>query len=66
MSDGLTVIFAFKIGARVKLTEMGLPGHVISRCDFGHMGNEYKVVYWANSERKETWLPDYELEELSA
>lgn len=66
MPNENTVVFTYNIGQDVRIVALMLPGRVMARCDRGHGLHEYRVVYWANSERCDVWLYDYELEPVKA
>jgi hypothetical protein len=57
-----TVKFAFAVGARVKIRETAHPGQVTG-CMADSSGEQYRVVWWNNGERRCEWLYAFELEE---
>jgi hypothetical protein len=55
------VEFLFDIGQAVTISPLKVPGTVLARCDRGQY-REYRVVYWAESSRRDEWLLESELE----
>ncbi len=56
-----TETFTFDLNDRVLVKEIQRPG-VIEAVMIDFLGVQYRVVYWDNSDRKNTWLKADELE----
>ena len=59
---GMSIVeYAFKIGQRVKIKELELPGSVLSLWT-GRRGNEVQVRFVANAKYEEVYFFEHELE----
>lgn len=56
-----TVIFRFSIGDSVRLKEIDRPA-IVSGLLKDREGQQCKVEYWNDGERKVTWVFDFEIE----
>ena len=63
MKSENTVIFAFAVHQDVTIAALGLPGRIFARCDRGDGAHTYRVIWWANGDRKDEWLYEHELSE---
>jgi hypothetical protein len=54
------VAFFFSLGDRVTLSEIGQPG-VVTGLLHEQLGDQYRVTWWNNGERKTEWLFGHEL-----
>lgn len=62
--NGITnrvVSFAYAVGDRVRVRETQHPGQVTG-CMADNTGEQYRVVWWSNGERKCEWLYAFEIE----
>lgn len=55
------VEFHHPIGAHVKIVETDHPG-IVTGLLMDSLGDQYRVVWWNNGERKQEWLYSYEIE----
>lgn len=53
--------FKFELGQKVMIREIQRPG-VVDLLQFDNFGKMCRVAYWDSSERKSTWLYEWELE----
>ena len=57
------VDFKFRLGQTVKVTAMDLTGTIVSRCEKHRNNHTYMVIYYANGDRRDEWMYEFELEE---
>lgn len=56
-----TVTFRFALHQEVRVVPMDLTGRIFARCERGNGERDYRVIYWANGERRDQWLYEHEL-----
>ena len=54
------VDFGFEQGEKVNITAINTPGHVDALM-LDNTGKAYRVVYWMNGERRQTWMYEWEI-----
>jgi hypothetical protein len=59
-----SVNFKYDLQQTVRVKAIGITGKIDSMLT-GVNGEEYRVVYWYNGERKAVWMYDWEIEVLS-
>ena len=58
-----TIEFTFDLQEKVQIKAIGLTGMIDGQLN-SILGKEYRVTYWCNSERKNTWMYECELGKL--
>lgn len=62
--DPHVVNFRFSLHQDVQIIPLNLTGRVFARCDRGEGEHDYRLVYWANGDRRDQWLYEHELREV--
>jgi hypothetical protein len=61
--DQYTARFRFRLEQDVQIVALKLPGRIIARCQKVNEFPSYEVIWWANGNRHDEWLLEFELGE---
>ena len=60
MTANPPIQFTFRIGQKITVIPLQLPGVVLGRADRGAW-REYRIVYWSDGKRYDDWLLEEEI-----
>ncbi|HKQ06626.1 MAG TPA: hypothetical protein VJ464_15945 [Blastocatellia bacterium] len=62
-ADAYTARFRFRLEQEVRIVALKLPGRIIARCQKVNAVPSYEVIWWADGQRHDEWLFEFELGE---